>query len=308
MEFYRGKDYLFIPENKAVNTSQDVYLSVGCSVVSITNEGGLHNRDRFIVEEWYDEKIICTGESGSVVILIEEFHYKFLVGYCNTIHSSQCMTIAEDIGLFELERYSRRMVYTAITRVKNLKQIYTAAEYNNMIFPVDDLGFKTIEMKADEPGFIYELYDGNTIYYVGICKDVEEMKLRMNSNSKNLLNRTIKKLGYTVNVRVVKEVPVYRIVKIEKIQMRYITQGHPIIVDDRLKKLESVGKIDSKPVENKTVRLLGSVIEHKRNGKPVGYKYKLRGEVVYFYNGKYGGLDGARSACVAHQMEISKAN
>jgi hypothetical protein len=198
------------------------------------------------------------------------------------------------------------MVYTAITRVKNLRQIYTATEYKNMIFPVDDLGFKTIEMKADEPGFIYELYHDSTIYYVGICKDIEEMKLRMNSNSKNLLNRTIKKLGYTVNVRIVKEVPVYRIVKIEKIQMRYITQGHPIIVDDRLKKLEAVGKIDSKPVENKTVRLLGSISEIKKNGKIAGYLHEFRKVRTRFYTGKYDGLDGARKACLEFQMEFSK--
>ena len=307
MKFYRGDNYLTIPENKSVATSQEVYISVGCIIVSTKNEGDIHNRDRFTVLSWDDETIKCVDENSKEhSILIEDFHYKFLMGYCNTIHSSQCMTITENIGLFELERYSRRMVYTAVTRVKNLRQIFVPKIYNNMIFKLEDLDFKTVQMKAEETGFIYELYDGDIIYYVGICKDIEEMRIRMNSSSKNLLGRTIKKLGYAINVRVIKEVPVYSIIRIEKIQMRYINEGHPIIIDEKLRRLENASKLDVKLVEDKKLILLGSVIEHNNNkGKLMGYKFKLNENYTYFSIKGYGNLKEAKAAADAYQNKIS---
>jgi ATP-dependent exoDNAse (exonuclease V) alpha subunit len=143
------------------DSPQTVWLSHGTPVMAITNqpEIGIFNRDRFTVKGWKDLNITLLSESNKdVEILISDFHKCFRVAYCTTIHSTQCMTIDDNVGLYDINFYTRRMAYTAITRVKKLERIFVKStdRTTNVIFRADELSFQTIPIyENDNAGALY---------------------------------------------------------------------------------------------------------------------------------------------------------
>jgi predicted GIY-YIG superfamily endonuclease len=84
------------------------------------------------------------------------------------------MTIHEPLGLWDTHLYTRRMAYTALTRVKSVGHILVDKKLPQS-FIIDDTTPKCIELFSDRyQGFVYALIDNNkdnsnelSIYYIG---------------------------------------------------------------------------------------------------------------------------------------------
>lgn len=69
--------------------------------------------------------VLVTEEWGHTVVCpLEQVQMYFRLGYATTVHSSQGETILEDFTIWEWERMSRQLRYTAVGRAKTLAQIH----------------------------------------------------------------------------------------------------------------------------------------------------------------------------------------
>lgn len=127
--------------------TQDVWLYPGLPVISCTTTAATEQpdlpADAGITQRLRAAKDMQNNEVLDVVEVDEEtltvrsrnegnklrtfptadFHRLFRVSYCITVHKTQGDTITEDFTIWEHERMSRRMLYTALTRAKHAQQI-----------------------------------------------------------------------------------------------------------------------------------------------------------------------------------------
>ena len=119
---------------------QDAILYVGIPIIAHKNktvDGELEtaNNETFVIDsidfEGHSFTAISTrpNENGEpeeycLTLPLEEFHNRFLLNYCTTVHKSQGATIPTGkIYIFDYEAMSKNLKYTAITRAKQLSQI-----------------------------------------------------------------------------------------------------------------------------------------------------------------------------------------
>jgi hypothetical protein len=134
-----GGEYIFEPfipsEGKTDSKQQDAYLYVGLPILAHMNkrvedgEGELMfaNNECFTITSIDGTTFTAVSQrpdgDWSITIPIEEFHTYFLLAYCATVHKSQGATIDNDIVIFNYNRMTKNLKYTAITRAKQLTQI-----------------------------------------------------------------------------------------------------------------------------------------------------------------------------------------
>jgi hypothetical protein len=118
---------------------QDAFLYPGLPIIAHRNlkskdddELVMANNECFEVVDVDDSELMAVSkrinEDGeeyehTITINTDEFHQHFLLNYIATTHKSQGATINNDVVVFDYERMTRNIRYTAITRVKKLSQI-----------------------------------------------------------------------------------------------------------------------------------------------------------------------------------------
>lgn len=142
------KDTLTInttPEQRRNNSyCQDVIIMVGCPVMSVKNnqDMGYVNNQQWVVAGWgdmtvkgkaderEDKTIPCLflqmevdGEGDKIEIPIDSFHNEWVVSYAMTVHKSQSSTFDFKYAIHERYSYTKKMLYTALTRSTNAKDI-----------------------------------------------------------------------------------------------------------------------------------------------------------------------------------------
>ncbi len=118
--------------------AKSVYIYNGLPIMAIKNNSKLDiiNTDEFIVKDFNNESITLKRLSQTADDLIIEskyFHNNFVVNYISTTHKLQGATVTDDLIIFDWYgkpyfnnslRDDKHVGYTALSRVKSLKQIY----------------------------------------------------------------------------------------------------------------------------------------------------------------------------------------
>ena len=120
-------------EDKAKAQQQDATLFVGVPIIATSNKKGddedlmFANNETFTITEIDDEYFTAVSErpegEWAIRVAVPEFHSFFNLNYCATVHKSQGATIDNEIVIFNYQRMTKNLKYTAITRAKQLSQI-----------------------------------------------------------------------------------------------------------------------------------------------------------------------------------------
>ena len=126
-------------ESSKIDLPQDADLYPGLPIIAHRNlkskdddELLMANNECFQVVDVDEDELTAIskriGEDGeeiehTITISTADFHSHFLLNYIATTHKSQGATINNEVVVFDYERMTRNIKYTAITRVKKLSQI-----------------------------------------------------------------------------------------------------------------------------------------------------------------------------------------
>lgn len=124
-------------DNIKDDIKQDIYIYEGLPVIAYKtkrekNKDGLKwfNNETFNVIKVDNNKGLITistirPEEGEInyIINVEIFNNYFIMAYCITVHKSQGDTIEEKFNIYEYEKMSKKMRYTAITRATEINNI-----------------------------------------------------------------------------------------------------------------------------------------------------------------------------------------
>lgn len=136
MNKYRDDDSLFIPtvkpeEDEDIFTYQDMWiyegLPVRCKKNHKISELRLYNGDMLVVKSYDDKQITLQRDyDGELITItnIPDFPYVFYPNYASTIHSCQGQTFDKEYCLHEFYKYDSRLLYVALSRTTNLKNIH----------------------------------------------------------------------------------------------------------------------------------------------------------------------------------------
>lgn len=150
MEMMKPDDCLFIPYERDVDEDgkelpnqkpKSAYIYKGLPVMCIKNNKNLDviNSDEFIVKQYDDKNItlINVDTEKDLTFEINDFHKNFVVNYIATTHKLQGATISKNLLFFDWYgntmcgyeyglslKNDKHVGYTALSRVKSLKQIY----------------------------------------------------------------------------------------------------------------------------------------------------------------------------------------
>ena len=127
----------FVPyeteEGEDVGIQQDAYIYVGLPIMATKNKKGdddemiFVNNERFTITAMADGIFTAVAErpdgEWSIQVSVQDFHSMFILGYASTTHKSQGATIDNDIVIFNYDKMSKNLKYTAITRAKKLSQL-----------------------------------------------------------------------------------------------------------------------------------------------------------------------------------------
>jgi len=130
------------PDTKALQQNAIIYpglpiLSHINRFIKDSEEMETANNEMFTVEDFDDDFFVCSSErlnedgdleKHTITIPLEDFHNRFILNYATTTHKSQGATIDNDIIVWDYERMTKNLKYTAITRAKKLSQIFIARE------------------------------------------------------------------------------------------------------------------------------------------------------------------------------------
>jgi hypothetical protein len=131
-----GKDAYIVEfeSDDAKAKQQTAILYAGLPIISHRNNKKLDmvNNETFTVRSVDEETVVAVSkrvvdgveEEHVVSIPTNEFHNYFMLNYCSTTHCQQGATIDNNIVIFDYDRMSRELRYTALTRAKKLSQIY----------------------------------------------------------------------------------------------------------------------------------------------------------------------------------------
>ena len=153
----------------------------GTPVICTKNKGGFFNNQLFDIVGWTKKTLkIKDTESGTVKkITLEEFETDMWeYGHAFTTHSAQGSTLQGNVCIWESERMSRELLYTAVSRCTALSNLWGLKELRG----IKKEGFtkqweptQYDKVKRGNTGYLYELYDKKTdeTFYVGSTDDIE---------------------------------------------------------------------------------------------------------------------------------------
>lgn len=130
MKQNKPEDAKFIEKDASDDYTQDVWLYKGLQIIARVTQGEgdmTVNNESFEVVEVYESEFVCKSirandEGEPIEHLLhfpyENFHKCFAVNYCSTTHKSQGDTITEDFTIWDWNRMSKKLRYTAMSRAK----------------------------------------------------------------------------------------------------------------------------------------------------------------------------------------------
>lgn len=137
--------YIKLKKIKSEKYSQDIYLHPNLPVIAYKTyrleDYSIYfaNGERFIVS-YFNEDIVSLYNERldenlkpslyTIEIPLEEFQNYFLLNYCTTVHKAQGTTITQPYNIYDWDKMSNRMKYTAITRAKELDLIGISSSCN----------------------------------------------------------------------------------------------------------------------------------------------------------------------------------
>lgn len=131
-----GSMYLPYERLNDDDKAKSAYIYKGLPVMAIKNncKYDIINTDEFVVDSYTDNFIILKADDrDDLAIEINDFHKNFVVNYISTTHKLQGATITQDLLIFDWYgrpyfnnslKDDKHVGYTALSRVKSLKQIY----------------------------------------------------------------------------------------------------------------------------------------------------------------------------------------
>lgn len=142
----KTKDAMFISANPDDCESQDMYLYEGLPVIATRTkrdkEAGIlwANSEKYYVSGYDTDNIVLwterpdeNGDKEDYVIDVEidEFRSNFYMNYCCTTHKSQGETITENFTIYDWDKMTTKLRYTALSRAKKPDQVYIS----NLVVP-----------------------------------------------------------------------------------------------------------------------------------------------------------------------------
>ena len=165
---------------------------------SINNEPyEINNSDTFRYKKNDNNYVYLTDDSfpeTTIKIDVKEFkklllskHFK--LGYCSTIHKYQGSTISVPFNIYEVNKFDRKLAYTALTRATLHSNIHVDSWSEN--FRKTIINYETIDLTNTKSNFIYVLYHHIVkfgkqtlqIYYVGKTNNPTE---RLKQHQENI--------------------------------------------------------------------------------------------------------------------------
>ena len=195
MKHYKpeGVELLRCPTtNKHQTQAQDVYLYEGLPLQCIDTYGVFKNRQYGSVVSYDDDGVSIVVMDVIHQVPMKHFWAHWRVAYCTTLHSSQSITINEQLTIHEGPRMTQRMLYTAISR---------ATRWEYVLFEVSNSGSSTSMTCVDEEdpeikdysqrtvGYIYHLVENDHVVYVG--QTVNHERRFIQHKEKNYSNRNV---------------------------------------------------------------------------------------------------------------------
>ena len=133
-----------IPMSKSMDRSQDVYSSVGYPLTSRMNSKVQNKNERWVVtaqtdEEFTAQRVAMEHEGDAVqptvTVKFTAFHRHFEPGFCITTHAAQGDTIRTVGTIYDWNKMSTKLRYTAISRFSSadLVQINASKTHDNTV-------------------------------------------------------------------------------------------------------------------------------------------------------------------------------
>lgn len=176
-----------IQEERGVETKQigDRLYAIGCKMVCIVNkrvpdgevdrgDGYLYtNNETFKISAFESDAVILEGARYTCQVPLQAFQTDFELGFCVTIHRAQGLTFGHDehYNVYLCGSKSQELVYTALSRGRNLSQIHLRQQIQGQQFYKHDFR-QVFEIKLPE----FLVRDG-VMVYPG-CGDQEESTSR----------------------------------------------------------------------------------------------------------------------------------
>ncbi len=147
----------------------DLGLFAGCPLRVVKNSfsEGLFNGD-FVTYDGCDNENVYYLDCENIrhPSLKKDFKVTFMVGYCSTIHSTQCRTINEPFNIYECDKFTNQMAYTAFTRATDISLIH--ADAWRSVFRPAVYAKRTFDITESLTKIaIYVLRNEDGIFYVG---------------------------------------------------------------------------------------------------------------------------------------------
>jgi len=142
----KTEDAILISANPDDYESQDIYLYEGLPVIATRTkrdkqEGILWaNSEKYWVSGYDDKNIVLwterpneNGEKEDYVIDVEidEFRNNFYMNYCCTTHKMQGETLTDNFTIYDWDKMTTKLRYTALSRAKKPDQVYIS----NLVVP-----------------------------------------------------------------------------------------------------------------------------------------------------------------------------
>ena len=140
------------------------------------------NSQELEILSWTDNTIQLKTEKNNVIEIEMERTTSFKPRYAMTVHNSQGSTFTENYSIYEYETMKSRMLYVALTRARNIKQI----------------NFCKIDNYKHHTGYIYS-YEYGGRYYIGSTRNLEKRKTEHKDGTKagnTMFQLAIKKYGF----------------------------------------------------------------------------------------------------------------
>ncbi len=135
----KTKDAMFISANPDDTESQDIYLYEGLPVIATRTKRDKQegivwaNSEKYWVSGYDDKNIVLwterPNENGEkedhvVDVDIDEFRNNFYMNYCCTTHKMQGETLTDNFTIYDWDKMTTKLRYTALSRAKKPDQVY----------------------------------------------------------------------------------------------------------------------------------------------------------------------------------------
>lgn len=144
--------------------------------ICLTNNSELSNGQLYM----YDRKLDCFCDYDTLEPIKITLDAQFTYAYAITAHKLQGSGIKRPIVIHDIEKMSKNLLYTAITRAESLEQISLDHEnYQELTFSKKEFVYPFSSAHRNHLGGIYRLYKNNQCVYVGQVKRYERFAERL---------------------------------------------------------------------------------------------------------------------------------